>query len=460
MVDNHLVNKAELFFRRRGLKVVKTDQKGRPRPDLLIYKFDQAEDKKAEVVVEIKAQPTREAQQQLMKYVQDYEAEYALLVTEENFYWFDGETFLPVDQPEFLVQQKFLFEHEPIKNVLFIVSESLRGNFSRKQIGQIMIQVLLVRAYLDESDKFDQWWDIRTEDQFLTLIEEAINYYQLNVRPIQYGLSDEYIHLYIKELGALPPRDIVLAETFYDIFQQEYPENLTTETIREVFAKFTRELNFAKEKVVDLTAGLGMTAFAVMEANQFRQLTSFEINEQTTTLMQMLAIISNYSVQAICADSLQPHEQLQHNSYSLTLLTPPFGYRYKLTDKQKDMYNLAKHRPPRDAADLFMERAIQVTERGGYIVALVPETILFSKASQLTREFIKEQTIIEAIISLPAHALKPFAMVRASLLVLRKRTDVDETAENLFISATESIEDIKKIAEGFSLWKKGVNNFA
>lgn len=458
--EKELQNKTEAFFKRKGLRVVLENKKGRIRPDMIVYKIDKNGESVPEVVIEVKLKPTPLAQQHLMKYVNDFNAPYALLVTIGKHYWFDGKTFLPIEEPEFKVEQNFLLDNVSISQILWKVMDNLRGSFSHKQIGLTITQVLLVRAYLDEKKDLDKWWEINTKEELSRLIEEAIQYYSIDIKPSEYGITDDFVEIYINEFGAFPPRSSILPNIIYKTIQNEYKENLTTEPVQNIFGGITQQLNFDKEKVIDLTAGLGLTAFEVMQDNKLNHLTGFEINSDTTSLFKILSIIGGYSVDAVCADSLKSHDLLKDDKYSLTLVSPPFGYRYKISDEQVGTFRLAGNRKQADAADLFIEKSVRVTRSGGYIVALVPESLLFSTKSKATRDFIKDETIIESIISLPSHTLSPFTMVKVSLLVLRKKKDNDETAKELFISSTESIDDIDKIIKGFSKWKKGDGSLA
>ena len=315
--------------------------------------------------------------------------------------------------------------------------------------------ILLVRAYLDENEKTDLWWSIDNEDDLFHLINEAIDYYALNISPMKYGLTDENIRFLISQLSSLPVTHPVLQKVLLKGWENKTTgQYLSPEHVRSLFANLTKQLTFDKSKVVDLTVGLGSIAFEVMKTNDIEHIVGFESQKDTCNYLEVLSILGGYGlVTAICADTLQPNEKLKDNSYSLILVDPPLGFKYKLSEEQVKNFQVAKGKSSNDIADLFMERAIQIAEPGGYILALVPEKVLFSGPSQITRDYIKNKTIIESIISLPTHTLKPYSMVKMSLLVLRKKQENDETAEELFLARADSIDEFDEIVTKYSDWK-------
>ena len=105
----------------------------------------------------------------------------------------------------------------------------------------------------------------------------------------------------------------------------------------------------------------------------------------------------------------------------------------------------------------MIEQSLNLAEPGGFIITLVPEGTLFSSGpSSLLRDLIKERAIVEGIISLPSHTMKPFTGVKVSLLVLRKKKGVTETTKELFLGNPKSVEDIPSVIEEFHNWRRKV----
>ncbi|RHW35046.1 N-6 DNA methylase [Oceanobacillus profundus] len=454
-----LLERVEEDLKRKGLPIVKKDVKiGRLRPDMVAYKVNENEELSAEVVVEIKSDSSlvMMAQQQLMKYVKELNTSYALLVTNEKNYWFDGKTFLPIDEPEF--DSQYLINDEDMEQVIRGVIDKFNGHMRYEQIATVLAYNLLIRSYLSDNNQMDLWWNIKNEDDLIGWINEANKFYSIDINPLKQGLNEELVQFSITNLSALPPKSAVIQNVFLKVWEisRTTGQYLSPDHLRKLFANIIKHLSFDKDKVVDLAAGLGSIALEVMKVNKVNYMVAFEIQKETSNLFKILSIISGYGqINTVLADSLQENELLQDNTYALSLVDPPLRYKYKLSEDQISRFQVASNRKNVDINDLFIERAIQVTEPGGYILAIVPENVLFSVPSQVTRDLIKDKTIIEAIISLPPHTLKPYAAVKLSLLVLRKKKATDETANELFIAMAESIDEFDEIVSGFSVWKKG-----
>ena len=52
-----------------------------------------------------------------------------------------------------------------------------------------------------------------------------------------------------------------------------------------------------------------------------------------------------------------------------------------------------------------------------------------------------EETIVKAIISLPAQALKPLTGIKSNILVLQKKANGDESARELFLGKLDQVRD-------------------
>lgn len=72
---------------------------------------------------------------------------------------------------------------------------------------------------------------------------------------------------------------------------------------------------------------------------------------------------------------------------------------------------------------LFLERIIQLLEMGGKAAVVVPEGVLFggNNAYKNLREILLKDCIVEAVISLPSGAFKPYTGVKTSILVFTKK---------------------------------------
>ncbi len=93
---------------------------------------------------------------------------------------------------------------------------------------------------------------------------------------------------------------------------------------------------------------------------------------------------------------------------------------------------------------LFLERYWDLLKEHGRVVAIVDDSILGSKTHKDTRDFLRKKYIIEAVVSLPGDAFqRSKARVKTSVLVMRKKTDPDESQPGVFLyyCTTVGIDD-------------------
>lgn len=442
----------------KGLPLVKRDVKiGRSRPDLVAYTLNNEGNEVVQVVAEVTSKSDTTAQQQLMKYVQGINAPYALLVLPDKKYWFDGKSFLPVEEPKFRSDKSYFVKYEMIEKSALEALEITRGVLPSEQQGKFMAHSLLIRAYLNEQDQMNQWEEIDNFEHFKRLLHEALRFYEINSSQINYEVPSEQLGGYLNKLTLLPPIHTALRRLIMKCLEVNKPvmgQYNAPGHLRELFVGLTKQLEFEKDNVVDLASGYGSIAFDVIEANNIEKLNGFEIYHETCAISKIMAIVSGIgSFKANCEDTIKENTLLKDDTYSLSLLDPPLGLKYKLPEDLRSKYKLAQKRF--DGTDLFIEKAINVTKPGGYIVMLTQESVLFSEKYKNTREFIKDQTIIESIVSLPTHTLKPYSSVKLSVLVLRKKKERNESADNIFLAKAETVDDFQEVINGFAKWKKG-----
>ncbi|MCB2305626.1 N-6 DNA methylase [Clostridium estertheticum] len=138
-------------------------------------------------------------------------------------------------------------------------------------------------------------------------------------------------------------------------------------------------------------------------------------------------------------DGKQKH-QIGPNSIDLILTNPPFGKSVKtesiLLDYQfgYDMFTFktkgkAPEKRPKNSQEsevLFVEHYIRVLKPGGRLLIILPDGILSTKTGSAIRQYIREQTIIDAIISLPIETfMSTSAQIPTSVLILRKKKPED-----------------------------------
>jgi len=128
--------------------------------------------------------------------------------------------------------------------------------------------------------------------------------------------------------------------------------------------------------------------------------------------------------------------------YNVILANPPFTGKIDRGDINK---NLRINSPASEL--LFLDRISSMLCKDGRAAVIIPEGVLFgsSNAQKQTREIILKDNRLEAIISLPEGAFKPYTAVKTSILVFTK---VEEKSE---VWNTKKVWFYELKSDGYSL---------
>ncbi|UAT31456.1 SAM-dependent methyltransferase [Bacillus badius] len=474
MVHSQIEDNIVQYLYGIGCTVVRSDvdvnmRNRRGRADLVGFIIDESGKSVPKVVVEVKTAPDPNSQQQLYEYAKALDCPYALLVINKDKYWFDGQTLLPIlESPKFESKYPYIEDAAEIKNQLSRSLWKLLDGSGRlislpKGIA-FLASGLLIRAYLGQSDERDiaEWLKIETEEQYRNLLDQASSYFKLEESllieeiPISIG---EWITL----LTEIPPFHKSLGEAalllIHDVLAKEgrNGEYVSSQHIRSAFKEIIAGLNVIGERAIDLAAGYSSVSFDIY-ANDLLDVKSFrgyEVVSEVCGIAQVISIVSGFThLKYVCADSLLLQGDEHNDKYSLVVVDPPLGVKAR-NNVEYDKFELTSRSRNARTSDLMIEQALNLAEPGGYIVTLVPEGTLFSSGpSSFIRDLVKERAIIEGIISLPSHTMKPFAGVKVSILVLHKKKEVTETAKELFLGNPKSVDDISNVIKEFHNWRR------
>lgn len=142
--------------------------------------------------------------------------------------------------------------------------------------------------------------------------------------------------------------------------------------------------------------------------------------------------------------------------FSKILANPPFTGRIDSLEISKELKRVY---PPKYGKDgkrekqniqselLFLERIVQLLEDNGKAAVIVPEGVLFggNKAYKNIREILLKDCALEAVISLPSGAFKPYTGVKTSVILFTKIN------ENNNQYATEKVWFYELQNDGYSL---------
>lgn len=116
-----------------------------------------------------------------------------------------------------------------------------------------------------------------------------------------------------------------------------------------------------------------------------------------------------------------PYVAPRNEQFDLILSNPPFSIKLSPDEKQK-IENSFDLMSGAQSEAIFIERWYQLLREGGRFCTILPEAILDTSTSENVRLFLIEYFHIEAVISLPYDAFRPFTSTKTSVLMARKRS--------------------------------------
>ncbi len=118
-------------------------------------------------------------------------------------------------------------------------------------------------------------------------------------------------------------------------------------------------------------------------------------------------------------DSLAEDHAGDEEKYSLILANPPFAGSLDYENTAKDLLAIVK---TKKTELLFLALFLRLLKPGGRAAIIVPDGVLFgsSKAHKQLRQMLVEEQKLDAVISLPSGAFKPYAGVSTAILIFTK----------------------------------------
>src|SRR5205085_8681769 len=114
-------------------------------------------------------------------------------------------------------------------------------------------------------------------------------------------------------------------------------------------------------------------------------------------------------------DSLAQEHADDAGSYTLLLANPPFAGSLDYENTAKDLQSIVK---TKKTELLFVALFLRLLKPGGRAAVIVPDGVLFgsSNAHKTLRKTLVEDQKLDAVISLPSGAFKPYAGVANGVL--------------------------------------------
>jgi len=139
-------------------------------------------------------------------------------------------------------------------------------------------------------------------------------------------------------------------------------------------------------------------------------------------------------------DSLAEDHAGDEEKYSLILANPPFAGSLDYENTAKDLLAIVK---TKKTELLFLALFLRLLKPGGRAAIIVPDGVLFgsSKAHKQLRQMLVEDQKLDAVISLPSGAFKPYAGVSTAILIFTKTNS----------GGTDNVWFYNMLADGWSL---------
>jgi len=134
--------------------------------------------------------------------------------------------------------------------------------------------------------------------------------------------------------------------------------------------------------------------------------------------------------------------------FDVVLTNPPFSMKYRRSEEDEkkiiEEYELidykGKSRSSLKSNILFLERYRDLLKPHGKLITIIDDSVLNTPSEKDFRDFIRENFIIKAVISLPRNAfINADTNVKTSVLYLIKKDRKDEKQPDVFMAISENI---------------------
>jgi len=237
------------------------------------------------------------------------------------------------------------------------------------------------------------------------------------------------------------------------------------ELVRNTFEKTENQQFFTPRVVVDFMAhalgiGEGQTVCdpacgtggflvgALGASPRIGHLLGIEIDRRMAWVTQMnLMLHSGDQARVLCepnsgslGNSKILKAEIPKEGFDFIITNPPFGSDF--TDAEAlGRFQLGSGRSSRRRGALFVERCIDWLKPGeGRMAIVLDDSILNGPANADVRALLLRKCHLEAVISLPEVAFKPYASVETSIIFLRKRAIDDHSAnQDVFMAIAKEV---------------------
>jgi type I restriction-modification system DNA methylase subunit len=259
------------------------------------------------------------------------------------------------------------------------------------------------------------------------------------------------------QLDKLPPGDLYEALLKPLRNSRHSLESLTDPDVALVLAELLDKLTPRNENFLDPAVGAG----SVLAALSIRRPDISMVGIDRASIIglpgEIIARATGTSVRLFKGDILATDPKalvgdMHPNGFYTIFVQPPIGLRLP-TEELGRWFELAQNRSTAFSESLFLETALSALRPGGYLVALMPTSILFRQSDAPTRQYLLQESYPELIAEFPSLFLG--TGVSSALLVLRKKgPEITPGSEVLMATRADdpkdnAIQALREVVDAF-----------
>lgn len=131
-------------------------------------------------------------------------------------------------------------------------------------------------------------------------------------------------------------------------------------------------------------------------------------------------------------------KKIRKNQFDILITNPPFGSDFDIAS-DLNKYELGKGKKSRRRGVLFVEKCLSLLKPGGKLAIILEESILNNSSNDDVRKHIVRNSQIEAIISLPESTFMPYASVKTSIIIAKKKENQTSVNSKILMCNIENI---------------------
>lgn len=233
-------------------------------------------------------------------------------------------------------------------------------------------------------------------------------------------------------------KGLIYEEMIQDIFEKgDNQQFFTPKTVVDFMAKIIASLTSGS--ICDPASGTGGFLINLAKnSHAFDKYTALEIDERLAWVSGInLELHGCKHYESLClpnGGSLGTNVDGFRGSFDAIITNPPFGSDYS-EQEGLNRLRLGAGKNSRRRGVLFIERCLEFLKEGGYLAIIIDDGVLSHSSNEDVRNLILENSELLAVVSLPVTAFMPYASVEASIFILRKTNNPDQSNQTFYALA-------------------------